>query len=159
VHAWHPRRRWARRVLAARREIPGVVEASGEVEIHEDGFRAERARPYALVQAGRNPALLERLAAAYRVPVIESGDAAGLLDWCRDHGLGLEDSVVTELLGPEEAERIQRTRRSRARTNAIRMAAMLAAIVLLVVLGLTVATDPPGDRILHGRTGEVHVHH
>ena len=46
----------ARRVLACRREIPGIAEASGAIEIHEDGFRAERARPYAfLLPPGATP--------------------------------------------------------------------------------------------------------
>src|SRR5688500_16594146 len=49
VHAWHPRARAARRILAGRGEVPGIVEASGAIEVHEDGFRAQRARPYALV--------------------------------------------------------------------------------------------------------------
>src|SRR5689334_20714480 len=48
IHAWHPSRRAARRVLGRRGVIAGVVEASGAIELHRDGFRAERARPRAL---------------------------------------------------------------------------------------------------------------
>jgi hypothetical protein len=154
VHAWHPRLRWARRVVAARAAIPGVVEASGAIELHEDGFRAQRARPYALVlPAGRNRRLVGRLAEAYGVPVVEADNPDAVLDWCRARGLGLEEAVVTELLGPVAEERRQ-ARRRRARSAALRTAAGLAAVALLLVLGL-VATDRPGDRVLYGRTGEV----
>jgi hypothetical protein len=31
-------------------------------------------------------------------------------------------------------------------------------VALLVVAGLRLATDPAGDRVLHGRTGEIHTH-
>jgi hypothetical protein len=154
VHAWHPRLRWARRVVAARAAIPGVVEASGAIELHEDGFRAQRARPYALVlAAGRNPRLVGRLAEAYGVPVVEADNPDAVLDWCRARGLGLEEAVVTELLGPVAEERRQ-ARRRRARSAALRTAAGLAVVALLLVLGL-VATDRPGDRDLYGRTGEI----
>ncbi len=154
VHAWHPRRRWARRIVAVRREVPGVVEASGTIEVHDDGFRAQRGRPYALLlDAGRNPALVRRLAAAYRVPVVEAGDSAALLAWCRARRLGLDEDVVSELLGPAAQRRRAKARRGRA--DALRMAAVLAAIALLVALGM-LATDSPGDRALYGRTGEVH---
>jgi len=156
VHAWHPRPRWARRVVAARAAIPGVVEASGANEVHEDGFRAQRARPYALVlAAGRNPRLVGRLAVAYHVPDVEADNPDAILDWCRSRGLGLEEAVVTELLGPAAEER-RRARRRRARSVALKTAVGLAAVALLLVLGL-VATDHPGDRTLHGRTGEIRV--
>jgi len=155
IHAWHPRRRWARRVAAVREEVPGVVEASGAVAVHEDGFRAQRARPYALVLAtGRNPGLVRRLAAAYSVPIVEADDPDAILDWCRARGLGLEEAVVTELLGSGEVEERRRARRSRARIVALRTAAVVAAVALLLALGL-VATDRPGDRVLYGRTGEL----
>jgi hypothetical protein len=157
VHAWHPRPRGASRVVAARVAIPGVVEATGAIEVHEDGFRAQRARPYALVLArGRNPGLVGRLAVAYRVPVVEADTPDAVLDWCRAHGLGLAETVVTDLLGPA-AEEGRRARRRRARSAALRTAAGLAAVALLLVLGL-VATDSPGDRALSGRTGEIHQH-
>ena len=153
IHVWHPRRRWARRTVAARRAVPGVVEASGEVEVHADGFRAQRARPYALMDTGWHSALVRRLASAYRVPVVEARDADDLLDWCHTRGLGLDEAVVDELLGPA-AEEQRRARARRARTQALRIAAAVAAVGLLLLLGL-VATDPPGDRTLHGRAGEV----
>ena len=157
VHAWHPRPRWAKRVVAAREAIPGVVEASGAIEVHEDGFRAQRARPYALVlAAGHNPALVGRLAVAYRVPVVEAEHPDAVLAWCRSRGLGLEETLVSELLGPVAEER-RLARRRRARSAALRTVAGLAAVALLLALGL-VATDRPGDRTLGGRTGEIQVH-
>jgi hypothetical protein len=155
VHAWHPRARAARRILAGRREIPGIVEARGAIEVHEDGFRAERARPYALLLApGRNAALLDRLAETYGVPVVETADADAVLAWSSERGLGLAPPVVAELLGADELEARRRTRRARVRANAFRLAAAIVVAALLVVLGV-VATDPPGDRDLNGRAGKV----
>ena len=147
-HAWHPRKRSARRVVATAGSVPGVVEATGTVEVHADGFRAQRARPYAFVDVGRHPALVRRLAAAYRVPVVEARDPAALLAWCRERGLGLDEPVVAALLGPAAEPR------RRMRADVLRVAAAVAAVVALVAVGL-VATDSPGDRPLHGRTGEV----
>lgn len=156
IHAWHPSRRSARRVLAGSGEVPGIVEAGGAIEVHEEGFRAERARPYVLVLTpGRNAKLVARLAAAYDARVVEVGGAAELLSWCRARGLGMDAPVVSELLGPEVADARRRERRSRARAAALRMAAALVVIALLLVLGLS-ATGPPGDRVLQGRTGEIH---
>lgn len=149
IHAWHPRRRWAKRVAAARRAVPGVVEASGVVEIHAEGFRAQRARPYALMDTGRHPALVRRLAAAYEVPVIEAGSPAALVDWCVERDLGLEEAVVAELLGPVGEPR------RRTRSGALRVAAAVVVVALLLLLGLAV-TENPGDRTLNGRAGEVH---
>jgi hypothetical protein len=155
AHAWHPRPRAARRILAARREVPGVVEASGAIEVHEGGFRAERARPYALLLApGRNAALVRRLARTYQVPVVEAADADEVLAWSRERGLGLDETVVADLLGAEEMEAQRRARSLKVRSNALRVAAAVAIAALLVVLGL-IATDPPGDRSLSGRAGEV----
>jgi hypothetical protein len=156
AHGWHPRSRAARRILARRRQVPGIVEASGAIEVHEDGFRAERARPYALLLApGRNAGLAHRLAEAYQVPVVKVDGADAVLRWCSERGLGLSEPVVAELLGPDEVEERRRARRAKLRRDALRFAAALA-VVALVVVGLLIATDPPGDRTLYGRTGEVH---
>lgn len=157
LHAWHPSRRSARRVLASRRDIPGIAEARGAIEVHEDGFRAERARPYALVLArGRNALLVRRLADAYAAQVVEADGADAVLAFCRARGLGLDESNVAQLLGPATAEESRRARRDRARADALRLTAAVAVVALLVVAGLQLATDPPGDRVLHGRTGEIH---
>jgi hypothetical protein len=155
VHAWHPRRRAARRILAGRREVPGIVEASGAIEVHEDGFRAERARPYALLlPPGRNGALARRLGEAYRVPVVEAADADAVLGWCEERGLGLGEPVVADLLGADELDARRRTHKAKVRAGAVRIAAAVVVAVLLVVVGL-LATDSPGDRTLNGRAGEV----
>jgi hypothetical protein len=155
IHGWHPRPRAARRILAGRREVPGIVEATGAIEVHEDGFRAARARPHALLLTpGRNSALVHRLAEAYRVPVVEAAGADAVLDWCRDHGLGLAAPVVADLIGADQLEAQRRARKARVRTGRLRVAVALVVAAILLVLGLLV-TDPPGDRALSGRSGEV----
>jgi hypothetical protein len=155
VHAWHPRPRAARRILAVRREVPGIVEASGAIEVHEDGFRAERARPYALLlPPGRNAALAHRLADAYHVPVVEAADSEAVLSWCRERGLGLGEPVVGELLGTDELAAQRRARKAKVRAGVLRVTVAVVVAALLVVLGI-VATDPPGDRTLSGRAGDV----
>ncbi|MBA3262131.1 MAG: hypothetical protein H0T69_06625 [Thermoleophilaceae bacterium] len=157
LHAWHPSRRSARRILAGRRDVPGIAEARGAMEVHEDGFRAERARPYALVLVpGRNARLVRRLAKVYAAQVVEADSPDAVLAFCRARGLGLDESTVVRLLGPATAAEYRRARRERVRADALRLAAAVAAVALLVVAGLRVATDPPGDRVLHGRTGEIH---
>jgi hypothetical protein len=155
IHAWHPSRRNARRVLAMRREIVGVVEADGAVEVHEEGFRAERARPHALVVTpGRHAALIARLGARYGAQVAAVRDADELVAWCRERNLGLEAPVVAELLGPEAIEQRRRARRERRRRGVLRVLASLVVTALLVVAGLQLeaATD---DHPLFGRTGQV----
>lgn len=159
LHAWHPTPRLARRILAGRGEVPGIVEARGAIEVHDDGFRAQRARPFALfLLPGRNARLVNRLAKAYGVRVVDARGADDVMAFCQERGLGLDEAVVAELLGPEGEER-RRAARRRLRFEALRFAAAIAVALLLVVIGLQVATDPPGDRVLHGRTGEIHVKH
>jgi hypothetical protein len=151
VHGWHPRSRSARRVMGSRGRIAGVVEATGAIELYADGFRAERARPHALVlDAGRNPSVVRRLAAAYDVPLIEARRPGELLEWCRARGLGLDEPVVAGLLGEAAIE----ARRRAQRTRALRTVAALAVVAVLLAIGLLV-TDFPGDRALSGRAGEV----
>jgi hypothetical protein len=158
VHAWHPSRRFARQVLAFRRDVPGIVEARGAIEVHEDGFRAELARPYILFLTPRgNARQLERLAEAYHAEVVEVDGAGAVLAFCRERGLGLNESTVSELLGPLVAEERRRTRRARTRRDGLRLVAVVAVSALLVVIGLEVLKDPPGERVIHGRTGEIHI--
>jgi hypothetical protein len=159
AHAWHPRRRSTRDVLATRATVAGIVEAAGAVEVHEDGFRAARSRPYVLVLTpGRNEALIRRLAERYEADVIEVSGPRALLAWCREHSIGMGEHVVADLLGTGDPDERRRARFRRAGKDALRVAAALAVTALLVVLGLEVAVDPPGDRTLFGRTGEVHTH-
>jgi hypothetical protein len=157
IHAWHPRLRSARRIVSVRGNVGGVVETSGAIEVHEDGLRAERARPFALVAMhGRNADLVHRLAAAYGVPVIEARRPQDILDRCRERGVGLEPDVVARLLG-QDPEQLAQQRRRRARRLALRSAALVAAIAAMLALGVAL-TDDPGDRTLNGRTGPVHPH-
>lgn len=158
LHAWHPSRRSARRVLSGRREVPGIAEVKGAIEVHAEGLRAEQARPSVFFLArGRNVHLLHRLAEAYGARVVEVDGAEAMLDFCRGHGLGLDEPSVVALLGPSTAEHLAHERRRRARADALRLAAAVALAALLVAAGLQFATDPPGERVLHGRTGEVHI--
>jgi hypothetical protein len=158
IHAWHPSARAARTVLATRRHVAGVVEATGAIELHEDGFRTARARPYALVaRAGGNVALVERLAAAYGAHVIPAKRPGDVLAWCRERGLGLSEAAVADLLElPPEAERRRRRRREQ-RVAVLRVAAAVAIAAALVAAGTQFLHDPPGPRVLNGRAGEVHV--
>lgn len=158
VHAWHPSRSSARRVLALRRELPGIVEAQGATEVHEDGFRAQLGRPCVLFLAPRRNALLvRRLAKAYGAEVVEVDGADAVLAFCRARGLGLDATTVAALLGPRVAEERRRAKRDRVRRDALRLVAVMAAAALLVVGGLRFAVDPPGKRVLHGRSGEIHI--
>jgi hypothetical protein len=156
IHAWHPRATSARRVLASRRELAGVVEARGAVEVHEEGFRAESARPHALVAArDRNDKLVRRLAEIYGTGVIEVRRPCDLLAWCRERGLGLDEHVVADLLGGPG--RLESRRRTRRRNNALRVGAAVVLATAMVGLGAHFAVDPPGPHSLYGRTGWVHV--
>jgi hypothetical protein len=158
IHAWHPTRKSARRVLASRSELPGVVEARGAVEVHEEGFRAERARPHAfVVTKARNGKLVRRLAELYDAQVVEVRGPDDLLAWCRERGLGLDERVVAELLGPDQVEKSARAKRTRRRNNVLRVAAALAIAAVMVVLGTQLLAEPDGPRTLYGRTGEIHI--
>jgi hypothetical protein len=152
VHAWHPRRSSARRVLGVRQEVAGIIEAGGAVELHQDGFRAERGRPHALVVTpGRNAKLISRLAEAYRVPVVAVKGPDELLAWCEDRGLGLDAPVVARLLGPQPAVE----RRRRVRRDVLRLAAALVLAALLLILGSQFIPEPSPDKDVFGRTGKV----
>jgi hypothetical protein len=145
LHALHPTVGAARRVLAVREEIAGVLEAGGRLEIGPDGFRAERGRPSALVATpGRNRAEIDRLAARYAVPVVEVRGPGELAAWCAERGLGLP------------ADSIPRVSR-RARRAAVRVAVALAIAALLVIGGLELLSDPSGPRTINGRNGEVQI--
>jgi hypothetical protein len=159
VHAWHPRRRTAGEVLAVRGVVPGIMEAEGAIEVHEDGLRAARARPHALIATpGCNRARVDRLAERYGIPVLELSGPAAVVAWCREHDIGMGEDVVAELLGTGDPAERRRARFRKQRNNALRVAAAFALVALLVVLALAVSNDPPGPRTLHGRTGEIHIH-
>lgn len=159
AHAWHPRRRSTRDVLAVRATVAGIIEARGAVEVHEDGFRAARARPSALIATPRsNRALIGRLAERYGVRVIEVSGPRELLIYCRERGIGMGEHVVADLLGMGDLRERRRARLRETCANALRVAVAFAVAVVLVLLGLELAVDPPGDRTVFGRAGEVHRH-
>jgi hypothetical protein len=152
IHAWHPRPASARRVLASRFELPGIVQADGRVEVHEDGFRAERARPYAFIRLpNRNTFLIERLAAAYGAQILDLRRPDELLELCRERELGLDQPVVERLLGPEAIAERRLARARRRRTDALRVAAALLVAASLAGLGAAVdhgandRSDPSGQ--------------
>jgi hypothetical protein len=154
IHVLHPDEDNARRLFAARREIPGVVECDGPVEIHPEGFRAQRGRPHALVLApGRNAGLIGRLASAYDAEVVEVRRPGDLVEWCRERGLGFAPAVVDDLLGPGTAQAWRRTSRRRSRLAVVRI--VVALLVSLALAGLAYAAfpDPPGPHYVDGRTG------
>jgi hypothetical protein len=100
IHAWHPRRRSAREVLAVRGSVAGIVEAQGAIEVHEEGFRAAKARPCVLLATpGCNTARVHRLAERYGTPVVDISGPGALLDWCDERSIGMGDTVVADLLG------------------------------------------------------------
>jgi hypothetical protein len=155
LHAWHPSRAAARRVCGVRSEVPGILEASGAVEVHADGFRAERGRPHALVLLPNgNPRRLERLAEAYDLELLRLDGPDALLAHCRDRGLGLAEGVVAELVGTENVAAGRRERRRRGLLTAV-----WAAVVVLVLAGIAVVVDPGVEhgKVLNGRTGEIRV--
>lgn len=82
----------------------GVIEAWGRVELHEDGFRAEFARPVALLVPPRPltlPAEEQRLldvAGLYRAEPVRMPKLRHLADWCRRRGFGLAPGVVQRLV-------------------------------------------------------------
>jgi hypothetical protein len=156
IHGWHPDAQSARRVLASRRDIPGIVEATGAIEVHTDGFRAQRARPYALVTTpGRNAKLTARLAERYAATLVAVDGPDALLVWCREHGLGLDAQTVGSLLGTDlEQERRAATRRRR-RTALARGGAAVGVAGALLGAGLAFANGPHSPHGVAGRTGWV----
>jgi hypothetical protein len=158
LHAWHPDAHNARRVLAARREVAGVVECDGTIEVHPEGFRAQRGRPHAIVVTPlRNPALAGRLARAYDAEVAEVAGPDALVDWCRERGLGLDAPVVDALLGPDAAAATRREGRRRGRRLVAGLVAWILVAVLLALGAAIALPDPPGPRDVYGRAGHVHI--
>jgi hypothetical protein len=156
VHAWHPRRSAARRVLASRFEVAGIVEAAGAIELQDDGFRAERARPYAfVVTPGRNAKLAERLARRYGAQVVHVDGADALVEWCHERDLGLDEKTVAALLGPDRLGERHTARRRKRRIDVLRAVATVALIGALLVAGQALATGPASEDGIYGRTGWV----
>ena len=111
VHAWHPRRRSAREVLAVRAAVAGIVEAQGAIEVHDEGFRAAKARPYALIATPRSyAARIDRLAERYGTPIVEVSGPRALLTWCHERNIGMSEDVVADLLWTDAAPERHRAR-------------------------------------------------
>jgi hypothetical protein len=156
AHALHPRRAAARRVLGTRFEVPGVVEAAGAIELQDDGFRAERARPYAIaVTPGANAARAQRIADRYDALIAEVDGPDGLVAWCRERGLGLDERTVADLLGPEYADRRAHDRRRHRRRAVVGVAAVGAIAAGLIGFGAAFVAGPPSSGGVYGRTGWV----
>jgi hypothetical protein len=153
IHAWHPRAASARRVLASRFDLPGIVEVDGAVEVHEDGLRAERGRPYAFVRVPRrNPHVIERLATTYGAEILDLRRPDELLAVCRERNLGLTETVVEELLGADTIAQRRWTRARKRRNDALRMGAALLVAMGLAGVGVVIEhSDPQGDRHVAGR--------
>jgi hypothetical protein len=147
----------ARRVLSHRFELPGILEAWGAVEVHEDGFRAAVGRPHALVLSpGRHTHLVRELAEAYGAEVLELRDAAALVRHCRERGLGMSHRVVEDLIGRDVlAARHAERRRGRRRDVRKLVAAAMVCGALGGAGAYLAGQEPPGPKHLSGRTGPI----
>ncbi len=91
--------------------VHGIVEAWGRVELHEDGFRAELARPYAIVHVEGYGTWNEsrEIAEAMGVEHLIFERVSDVAEYCEENGLGMDRATVAELnpyrdtLGPERA--------------------------------------------------------
>jgi hypothetical protein len=89
-------------------EVVGIVEAWGKVQVHREGFRAEYARPVALLLIGPERAsdygrMLEDIAIAHRAQLLESEGAPALEAHCRANRIGISPQAVEALIGGTEA--------------------------------------------------------
>ena len=88
-------------------DVFGVVEAWGRMEVHEDGFRAEYARPIALF--ARTGAELEwdvpndRMAEEYSCELIRVGSVEELAAELEQFDKGLDPVLVEDLVGERAA--------------------------------------------------------
>jgi hypothetical protein len=80
-----------------------------------------------------------------------------LVDWCRDHRLGLEPAVVDDIVGAEVVREFRRTKTRRKRRVVGGMARGDRALGGPRPAGVARLPDPPGPRVLRGRAGEVTV--
>ena len=90
-------------------EISGLVEACGRIEVHETGFRAERARPAVLIvgqSRGRTFRRrgVERVARLHRAELLEVGGAQELVDYCERRGGVLDQAALATLLEPLQTD-------------------------------------------------------
>jgi len=88
-------------------EVVGIVEAWGRVQVHREGFRAEHARPVALLLIGPDRAsdygrMLEDIAIAHRAKLLESEGALVLERYCRANRIGISPEAVEALIGERD---------------------------------------------------------
>jgi hypothetical protein len=93
----------ARTHSTASLEVVGIVEAWGTVHIHREGFRAQYARPTALMLIGAGRAsdvgrLVTDLAIGHRARVVELDSPNSIGPWCRENGYGLSPERVEALV-------------------------------------------------------------
>ena len=114
IYAMHPAQigEWfemTRRPFDWGPSVHGIVEAWGRVELHEDGFRAEYARPHAMVHVEGYGSWTEsrEVAEALGIEHLVFENVADVGEYCERHGLGMDNATVAELnpftqmLGPE----------------------------------------------------------
>ncbi len=90
-------------------QLVGVIEAWGRVELREDGFRAEYARPVVLVaseavKGSDYGMVVARVASRYRAEVFWFEQPQEVFDFCRERGFGLSRQTVGRLLAERPAE-------------------------------------------------------
>ena len=145
IYAYHPSEGSVRELCWELRTDPrdptavraiGIVEAWGSVEVHDRGFRAEHARPYAFViperlaetEYGRR---IERLAGAHGTELVRIRDPEALRRHCVERDLGLSEPAVAAVIGPEFVERRRRTRRA-GRIEQIANASLATLLMLML---------------------------
>jgi hypothetical protein len=139
-------------------DVVGIVEAWGVVELSRDGFRAEHARPLALLlPAGATNGYtrcLRRLAKGHGAEVWEVDGATELHVRCVERELGLDEGAIEELLGPElrrhdaarrRHERFRRTRAALADFAAMAGGLLVTGIFPLLIVASIVAALLDGD--------------
>ena len=85
--------------------VVGLVEAWGKVQLHQEGFRAQYARPVALALIGAKREssygrLVANLATDHLAELVEVADVPALTGLCADRDLGLSEQAVRSLLAP-----------------------------------------------------------
>lgn len=83
--------------------VVGLVECSGRLEVHAEGFRAEHARLHSIVGPSGDldpgyEALAEQVAASYGVELLLTDSPAELDEHCRVNGIGLSTELVLDLI-------------------------------------------------------------
>jgi hypothetical protein len=115
-------------------DVFGIVAAWGEVELHESGFRAEYARPHALILAADHgdgyARRVRALAAGHDAEVWEVDSGHHLHRRCVEQNLGLSEAAIRELLGPHLRRHRRRDRVRRWRDAAMDLAGAAAALVI-----------------------------